>query len=140
MCGSRRTDRPYTIKYTGRFVIRFARQPQNAHAGVVVVEYTALCGLPDQFLENWAQQSRSYCHQFPLRRCRQWHPQLVFQFREPFKWHACSIFNRATIAIALASYFSVPASSGSSAVKISPQALHLSRAISNTSVEAAPVR
>ena len=61
-------------EYTRTFIPGLAPQPQNAHAGVVVVQHAALCGLPDQLVPNRMEQFRSRFHQFPLRCGRQRHP------------------------------------------------------------------
>ena len=46
----------------GALVLRLARQLQDAHAGVVIVQHLALRSLPDQLVEGWLGNCRCLFH------------------------------------------------------------------------------
>lgn len=70
------------------------RQPQNPHAGVIVMYHAALCCLPDYFLQHRPDQARGSRHQFPLRGRWQRHRQLTLQLFQSVKRHARAVLQQ----------------------------------------------
>src|SRR5689334_3871948 len=72
-------------------VINVTTEAQDWHGCVIVVQHVALCGLPDQLLEDRSNADRHHGYDFPLHGRRQRYPQTLFEAFQPVQGESASV-------------------------------------------------
>ena len=80
-------------EHTGTIVGWFARQAQNPHARVVVVQNFALRCLPDQFIACRFHDFGGFFDYFPLRRSRKRNAHEFFHLLQPIEGNSAAVFH-----------------------------------------------